>query len=56
MSEVKELWYEFEDVPMNPATECIEVDWRHFKKGTHRYEIWHWFEEQFHVSVAEDLM
>ena len=24
--------------------------------GTHREEIWHWFEETFGVSVAEDLM
>lgn len=24
---VKELWREFGDVPMDPETECIEVEW-----------------------------
>ena len=53
---VKELWEDFGDVPMNPSTECIEDFWGKFRPGTHREEIWHWFEETFHVSVAEDLM
>lgn len=52
----KELWREFGDVPMDPETECIEIPWRDFEAGTHREEIWHWFEEYFVCSVAEDLM
>lgn len=52
----RELWDRFGDVPMNPETEKIECDWNGFEKGTHREEIWHWFEETFGVSVAEDLM
>lgn len=55
MKEVKELWTEFGDVPMDPETECIETDWHGFSKGTFREEIWMWFEETFGVSVA-DLM
>lgn len=51
-----ELWAEFGDVPMNLETECIEDDWHDFPAGTNREEIWHWFEEEFGVSVAEDLM
>lgn len=51
-----ELWAEFGDVPMNLETECIEDDWHGFPAGTNREEIWHWFEEEFGVSVAEDLM
>lgn len=51
----KELWDEFGDVPMNPETEFIEVKWHGFPAGTHREEIWHWFEETFDVSV-HDLM
>lgn len=47
------LWKQFEDVPMNPETECIEEDWCGFSCGTHREEIWHWFEEVLDVSVAE---
>ena len=54
-STIKSLWEEFGDVPMNPDTECIEEDWLTFKKGAHREEIWHWFEEHFGISVA-DLM
>lgn len=52
----KDLWKEIEDVPMNPETECIETDWNNFKAGTSKEEIWHWFENNFKVSVAEDLM
>lgn len=54
-SKIKELWLEFGDVPMNPDTEEIEQEWNSFLIGTHREEIWHWFEEQFNISVV-DLM
>ena len=50
------LWDEFGEVPMDPETECIARPWRSFPPGTHREEIWHWFEDTFHVSVAKDLM
>ena len=49
--QVKYLWLEFGDVPMNPDTECIEEEWNGFETGTHREEIWHWFEETFNISV-----
>ena len=52
----EELWREFGDVPMDPATECIECDWLIFPAGTHREEIWFWFEDTFSLSVAKDLM
>lgn len=52
---VKGIWTEFGDVPMNPDTECIKVSWRDFPAGTHREEIWHWFENTFNVRVY-DLM
>lgn len=41
---LEKLWLEFGDVPMNPETECIEQDWHNFPAGTHREEIWHWFD------------
>ena len=53
---IKDLWDDFGEVSMNPETEEIEEPWRHFLPGTHKEEIWHWFEEQFNISVAEDLM
>ena len=36
--------------------EEIESDFLHFNKGTHVYDIWHWFEETFDISAGEDLM
>ena len=53
---IRRLWTEFGDIPMDPETECIEQSWHGFPAGTHREEIWHWFEETFQISVAEDLM
>ncbi len=50
-NDVLDLWNEFGDVPMNPDTECIEEDWNGFAAGTHREEIWHWFEETFNISI-----
>lgn len=51
-----EVWKRFGEVPVDPKTEEIEEDWCGFPKGTHREEIWHWMEEVFDISVAEDLM
>lgn len=56
LNHIKELWAAFGDVPMDPQTECIEEEWNHFPAGTFREDIWHWFEREFGVSVAEDLM
>ncbi len=53
---VKDLWEEFEEVPMNAHTEEIEQPWKHFLTGTRREDISHWFEETFHIRVAEDLI
>lgn len=51
--EVKELWEEFGNVPMNPETEEVEEQWRQFPAGTHREEIWQWFEDSYDISVAD---
>lgn len=53
---IEDLWLDFGNVPMNPNTECIEEEWNGFAAGTHRYEIWSWFEETYGVSVGKDLM
>ena len=51
----KELWKRLGDIPVNDNDETEEV-FLHFGIGTDRQEIWHWFEEEFKVSVADDLM
>ena len=44
-SELKELWSEFGDIPINPETECIEERFMGWGVGTHREEIWRWFDD-----------
>lgn len=51
----KELWNRFTDVPVDPETECIDVDFLDFPKGTHREDIWHWFEDQFGLRIYDLL-
>lgn len=53
--EAYQLWITLEDVPINENEE-IEISWHHFPAGTHREEIWHWFENTFHVSIGNDLI
>lgn len=64
---IDRLWDEFGDIPMNPETECLESEFAPkddngepitipFPAGTHREDIWHWFEDHFKISVALDLM
>lgn len=55
IEKVKELWEEFGEVAINDKDQIL-TDWHGFKKGTDRFEIWNWFEEEFNVSVAMDLM
>lgn len=54
-NKILDEWIEFGDVPMNPETECIEHAWRSFPAGTHRYEVWRWFQDTYGVSII-DLM
>ncbi len=51
----KILWDKLSDITVD-NTDCIEHDWYIFKAGTNKIEIWKWFEDYFHVSVANDLM
>ena len=53
---VKDLWSSLADVSIDPETECLTHPWSDFCVGTHREEIWHWFELEFNVSVAEQLL
>ena len=49
--ELEELWAEFEDIPMDPETDQIESAFLHFPAGTHREEIWHWFDQRHSKGV-----
>lgn len=50
-----EAWLEFGDVPVD-EDDNTESEFKHFPVGTSKFDIWHWFEDEFDVSVAEDLM
>jgi|DeeseametaMP0747_FD_contig_61_1168030_length_2723_multi_8_in_0_out_0_2 hypothetical protein len=56
----KALWKDLSTVPVHHDgtldDECLVEDWLIFAAGTHREEVWHWFEDYFDVSVADDLM
>lgn len=49
---LEELWEQFGDIPMNPETECIEEKFMGWGPGTHREEIWHWFDQRHSKGVA----
>lgn len=50
-NDLKELWEMFGDVSMNPETECMEEAFLGFPAGTHRKEIWHWFDERYSKGI-----
>ena len=49
--EIENLWNELEDVPVD-ENECLDVDWQGWNKGTHRKEIWYWFDEHHSKGVG----
>lgn len=53
----KSIWNQFGDVPTDGdgVDGAIDEDFLHFPKGTDVYDIWHWFEKEFDVSIAKDL-
>lgn len=50
--QLEEFWSRFGDVPMDPETERMEDDFLSFPQGTHREEIWHWFDKRHSRGVA----
>ena len=55
LENAKKLWEEFGNIPITNE-EKITQTWNQFPKGTHRENIWHWFEETFNLLVTKDLM
>jgi len=51
---LKLIWEEFDDIPTNSDDE-IEEDFYCWKKGTDRFEIWHWFDEKLPNGVVVDF-
>lgn len=55
MLELKKLWYELGQVPVNEHEE-IDEDFYIFNKGTSIYTIWQYFDEQCKNGLVKDLM
>ena len=51
MTEIEKMWDEFGDVPINDNDEIEEPFYR-WGKGTDRFEIWKWFDNNYPVGVA----
>lgn len=51
MTEIEKMWDEFGDVPINDNDE-IEKPFYRWEKGTDRFEIWKWFDNNYPVGVA----
>lgn len=48
--ELENKWREFADVPINNNDE-LEVDWWIFEKGTDKYYIWSFFDENHSKGI-----
>lgn len=48
---IEDMWNMFGDIPMDPETETMEEDFLIFPAGTHREEIWRWFDERYSKGV-----
>lgn len=55
LSDLYAKWDALGDVPIGDD-ECIEEVFLDFEVGTHREEIWHWFERQHPLFVVGDVM
>lgn len=55
IEEAKRLWEQLEDIPTDNSGEFIDKPFLDFPKGTDTSDIWHWFEDEFNLSIAEDL-
>ena len=57
----RKLWSELRNIPIDKH-ENLDANFTPtgfnttFEIGTHREEVWYWFEETFNVSVVKDLM
>lgn len=59
LADLYKHWDEFRDVPTvyeGENVDCIEQPFLHFDAGTHREEVWHWFESQNPRFIVGEVM
>ena len=52
---IDQLWSSLGNILVD-ENDNIEQGWRHFPVGTSKFYIWHWIEEKYDISIAEDLI
>jgi hypothetical protein len=55
IKELKKLWKELEEIPVD-SDDRIERDFYLWEKGTDKFDIWHWFDEELPQGIAEWLV
>ncbi|MYM92479.1 hypothetical protein GTP90_01235 [Rugamonas sp. FT81W] len=61
LADYYQWWDRLGDIPVSEGTnevkaDAIEEPFLHFPAGTHREEIWHWFEAQHPDFVVGEVM
>lgn len=49
--QIESLWGKFEDISVNPDTECLEEPFLIFGIGDHREKVWKWFDKHYSKGV-----
>lgn len=49
-----EVWLNLQEQPVD-ASGALWASWRHFPIGTPIYDIWHWLEHEFDVSIGNEF-
>jgi hypothetical protein len=52
LDDARLLWVEFGNIPINDADQ-IEEPFLNFPLLADRFDIWHWFEDTFGVTIEE---
>ena len=50
VKDIKKLWERLADIPVDD-NDCIDVDFHIWKKGTSKFDIWHWFDDIYEPGV-----
>lgn len=51
IDELRFLWEQFDDIPINDADE-IDEEYMDWPVGTNRFDIWHWFDARWPKGVC----
>ena len=53
--QMKKLWQDFENIHFCD-NDRSDKKFLHFPKGTYKFDIWHWFDNNYSKGLAKGLM